>query len=918
MEETEAILGEFDREQGKSEEIVNFEELEYGNLMYEDYEVELRLQPGEGSSNSNKEVDLSLSLGGEPSSSFTVRVLERGDLDRDSQIKRPKVQSVAPDRDSFLLSDSFQENISSGLIEKEFDRMHDGSGHHSFLASDNDASPFLSYSWIMEEDENVHPDMDDLEIQMDLTDDLLHMVFSFLDHTNLCRAAEVCRQWHIASAHEDFWRFLNFENKNVSPQQVEDLCHRYPNATQVNINGSPAIHILVMQAMNSLRNLEFLTLGKGQLGETFFQALTDCTNLKSLIVTDVILGNGIQEIPIYHDNLRHIQIVKCRMVRISVRCPQLQTLSFKRSSMAHAVLNCPLLHDLDIASCHKLLDAAIRSAVASCPLLESLDMSNCSCVSDETLREISLNCGNLRILNASYCPNISLESVRLTMLTVLKLHSCEGITSASMSAIQNSYMLEVRMFSVVSILAANFCNFSLFIFFSPQVLELDNCSLLTSVFLDLPHLQNIRLVHCRKFVDLRLESAELSSIKVSNCPSLQQINIVSKYLQKLVLQKQESLTSLELQCPGLHEVDLTDCESLTNSICEVFGDGSGCPMLKSLILDNCKSLTAVKFSSNSLTSLSLAGCQAITSVELTCPYLEQVSLDGCGHLERVIFNPVGLRFLNLGICPKLKTLEIEAPTMVLLELKGCGVISEALINCPFLTSLDASFCSQLKDHCLSATTASCPLIESLILMSCLSVGSSGLSSLRRLPNLTSLDLSYTHITNLQPVFNSCSRLKVLKLQACKYLTDSSLEPLYKDQALPALRELDLSYVSLCQASIEELLASCTHLTHVSLNGCVNMHDLDWSFSVDHVCPSYMASEQPQRFLQNLNCVGCPNIKKVLIPSDARFSNLSSLNISLSTNLKEVNVTCFNLCFLNLSLRTRMGSRFGEVRGGCEV
>ncbi|KAK9055317.1 hypothetical protein SSX86_026399 [Deinandra increscens subsp. villosa] len=852
MREKDAVLGNIE---GESEEIGNDEAiLGSENLRNEDDGIKFRLQLGEGSSKSTAEVNLDLSLG-EPSSSTAV--FGSDEIDRDSHSKRPKVHSLALDCDSFLLSDSFQESMS----EKE----HNNSGHYECLASDDNESPLMTSSSRMEEDENMSPEMDDQEIRMDLTDDLLHMVFSFLDHINLCRAAKVCRQWRIASAHEDFWRFLSFENRNISPRQFEDMCHRYPNATQVNINGSPAIHTLVMQAISSLRNLEFLTLGKGQLGEAFFQALTDCTMLRSLIVTDAILGNGIQEIPIYHDTLQHIQIVKCRVVRISVRCPQLQTLSLKRSSMAHAVLNCPLLHDLDIASCHKLLDAAIRSAVTSCPLLESLDMSNCSCVSDETLREISTTCGNLHILNASYCPNISLESVRLPMLTVLKLHSCEGITSASMAAIAYSYMLEV--------------------------LELDNCSLLTSVFLDLPRLQNIRLVHCRKFVDLSLRSLVLLSIKVSNCPSLQRINIVSNALQKLVLQKQESLTCLELQCQSLQEVDLTDCESLTNSICEVFSDGSGCPMLKSLILDNCESLTAVEFSSNSLTSLSLAGCRGITSLELTCPYLEQVSLDGCDHLERAICSPVGLRSLNLGICPKLNTLKIEAPTMVLLELKGCGVLSEASINCPMLTSLDASFCSQLQDDCLSATTASCPLIESLILMSCTSVGSDGLVYLRWLPNLTSLDLSYTFLTNLQPVFDSCLQLKVLKLQACKYLTDSSLEPLYKDGALPTLRELDLSYGSLCQASIEELLACCTHLTHVSLNGCVNMHDLNWSFSVVRVY---------QRFLQNLNCVGCPNIKKVLIPSSAHFSNLSSLNISLSANLKEVELACSNLCFLNLS------------------
>ncbi|KAI7996480.1 F-box/LRR-repeat protein 15 [Camellia lanceoleosa] len=120
-----------------------------------------------------------------------------------------------------------------------------------------------------------------------------------------------------------------------------------------------------MKAVSSLRNLEALTLGKGQLGETFFQALTDCQLLKSLAIIDATLGNGIQDIPVYHDRLRQLQIVKCRVLRISVRCPQLETLSLKRSSMAHAVLNCPLLHDLDVASCHKFSDAAIRSAATT-------------------------------------------------------------------------------------------------------------------------------------------------------------------------------------------------------------------------------------------------------------------------------------------------------------------------------------------------------------------------------------------------------------------------------------------------------------------------------------------------------------------------------------------------------------------------
>ncbi|XP_044472422.1 F-box/LRR-repeat protein 15 isoform X2 [Mangifera indica] len=760
--------------------------------------------------------------------------------------------------------------------------------YHNYIWNNtSDESPIDPTGGKGDGKENDTLKTEDIEVRMDLTDDLLHLVFSFLDYADLCRAAIVCRQWRAASAHEDFWRCLNFENRKISIEQFEDLCRRYPNATEVNLYGVPAMHLLVMN-MVFLRNLESLTLGRYEVGDGFFHALADCSMLKRLDVHDATLGNGAQEILINHDQLCHLELIKCRMMRVSVRCPQLVHLSLKRSNMAQAVLNCPLLSLLDIAACHKLSDAAIRLAVTSCPQLENLDMSNCSCVSDETLREIALSCANLHFLNSSYCPNISLESVRLPMLTVLKLHSCEGITSASMAAISHCYMLEV--------------------------LELDNCNLLASVSLDLSRLQIIRLVHCRKFVELNLRTIMLSSINVSNCAALNRINIMSDSLQKLSLQKQENLTTLALKCQNLQEVDLTDCESLTNSICEVFRDGGGCPMLKSLILDNCEGLTAVHFCYTSLVSLSLVGCRAITSLELRCPNLENVCLDGCDHLERASFCPVALQSLNLGICPKLKSLTIEASSMAVLELKGCGVLSEASINCPLLTSLDASFCSQLKDDCLSATTTSCPLIKSLILMSCLSIGSDGLYLLQPLSNLTMLDLSYTFLTNLQPVFESCSQLKVLKLQACKYLTDTSLEPLYKKASLPALQELDLSYGTLGQSAIEELLAYCTHLTHVSLNGCVNMHDLNWDSSGCHPLEStvdglygifshenvHESTQHTDRLLQNLNCVGCPNIRKVLIPPQARCFHLSSLNLSLSANLKEVDVACITLCFLNLS------------------
>ena len=159
-------------------------------------------------------------------------------------------------------------------------------------------------------------------------------------------------------------------------------------------------------------------------------------------------------------------------------------------------------------------------------------------------------------------------------------------------------------------------------------------------------------------------------------------------------------------------------------------------------------------------------------------------------------------------------------------------------------------------------------------------------------------------------------MQILRLSACKFLTDSSLDALYKEGALPALRELDLSYSSIGQSAILGLLACCTNLVNMNLNGCANMHDLVWDSSDSHlsdmivdIYPSNSVSVgnedqvfgKTQHLLEILNCIGCPNIKKVVITSSACCFHLSRLNLNLSANLKEVDLACFNLSSLNLRL-----------------
>ncbi|KAH1056878.1 hypothetical protein J1N35_034943 [Gossypium stocksii] len=176
----------------------------------------------------------------------------------DSHHKRAKVYTVYHESTSYaLVPREYNNNQCSSISSNK------GVFYHNFmLNSGNDGHRFDGNGG---KDEENQGDLraEDSEIRMDLTDDLLHMVFSFLDHRNLCNSAMVCRQWRSASAHEDFWKCLNFENRSISLEKFEDMCQRYPNATEVNLSGTPIIHLLVMKAVYSLQNLEALTLGKG-------------------------------------------------------------------------------------------------------------------------------------------------------------------------------------------------------------------------------------------------------------------------------------------------------------------------------------------------------------------------------------------------------------------------------------------------------------------------------------------------------------------------------------------------------------------------------------------------------------------------------------------------------------------------------
>ncbi|KAE8704518.1 hypothetical protein F3Y22_tig00110450pilonHSYRG00538 [Hibiscus syriacus] len=220
---------------------------------------------------------------------------------------------------------------------------NNGVFYHNFMSNnESDGHPFDIKVGNEEENEGGLR-AEDFEIRMDLTYDLLHMVFSFLDHCNLCNAAIICRQWRLASAHEDF--------------------RRYPNATEVNLSGTPSMHLLVMKVVHSLR----------------------CPLLKNL------------------------SLKRSNMSQAALNCPLLQLLDISAchkltdATIGSAVTSCPQLESLDMSNYSCVSDETLQEIARSCFVLHVLNSSYCPNISLESVR-----LPMLMVLKLDNCEGITL------------------------------------------------------------------------------------------------------------------------------------------------------------------------------------------------------------------------------------------------------------------------------------------------------------------------------------------------------------------------------------------------------------------------------------------------------------------------------------------------------------------------------
>jgi hypothetical protein len=244
---------------------------------------------------------------------------------------------------------------------------------------------------------------------------------------------------------------------------------------------------------------------------------------------------------------------------------------------------------------------------------------------------------------------------------------------------------------------------------------------------------------------------------------------------------------------------------------------------------------------------------------------------------------VAVSSLTMGSCSTLQGMELSSSQLVLLDVRGCGGLQQLHLNCPALQVLDATFCGSLADEGLASAVANIPPLRQLALsvccqvrvhvasacacachagvdrtgvcleatpaacggehiellacshtcccqtLCCLQISSTGLSALSKLTGLQELDLSYTEVSTLQPILDSCPRLRSLSIASCRGLSQDALLPLLDAQQPPLsqLTSLDASYCDVQDVLAAQLLLRCRQLKHLALSGCAGVTDAIW-------------------------------------------------------------------------------------------
>ena len=168
---------------------------------------------------------------------------------------------------------------------------------------------------------------------------------------------------------------------------------------------------------------------------------------------------------------------------------------------------------------------------------------------------------------------------------------------------------------------------------------------------------------------------------------------------------------IALDCPrnSLTSLDVSGCTALTTLTCNdnrlTALDVSGCTALTTLTcyqnqltaldLSGCIALTTLTCYQNQLTALDVSGCTALTSLDCGDNQLTALDVSGCTALTKLSCIRNQLTALDVSGCTALTELSCWKNRLTALDVSDCTALTQLKCNYNLLASLNASGCTAL-------------------------------------------------------------------------------------------------------------------------------------------------------------------------------------------------------------------------------
>jgi uncharacterized repeat protein (TIGR01451 family) len=458
-------------------------------------------------------------------------------------------------------------------------------------------------------------------------------------------------------------------------------------------------------------------------------------------------------------------------------------------------------------------------------------------------------------------------------------------------------------------------------------IEASEAALIKRIWIEHPNVTNLGGIQgFTNLTDLDVKLTPVTAVTLAPMPSLQKLQFLEcASLTSFNISGMTGLTQVSAsENPLMTSVNLAGCVSLTDVIIRNTGltslDVSGNTSVANLYLDHneiatisvagCTNMNGILLTGNQLTSLNVSGLAQLFAfiVDDNIP-LTSINASGCTNLQQVtdqgVISNGNLLTADFSNCSSLQNLTINNTFLQTINVTGCSSLITLDLNGNNLEALNLTGCNSLTMlQCPNNNIQTINFGDATALTQVVAYANEITNAFNFGPSITSLDLALNQIsvidasglTSLSNLSLAGNPLTNINVSGC-----SSLSGISFDNVSTPLKNINISNCT----SMTQLQFSSPSIETVNIQGCSALTTV----SIDGITGSSTMAALDASNLPNLTTLACRNVSlgaidvsgsPALTIIDLYENNVTEIDLSDNPNIQQLELYRNNLQTIDLS------------------